>query len=271
MFVSMQASAEVPASDAGYTKLDLSLTKTVYNAIGLEGKVIASVVNEKTVNMYKAPVYGSFSTSSGAYYAVKVDGNTKEYARKGEKEDIVRPQRTILTEGLTYSVDNPTVITLNSDGSFVTSGYGVANITVVYDAGTLEDVYDDVTNSVTIICSDDHRMSVGQEFWTNSSSGNSFFRLHEFVDGTWKNDGGDYRWGKGRTSTAQAHQGFRLNWDPMGDSDGPLVVEAFAEKTGLLSPATTHAARDGGYVKNSPVVMHAWYLCRCTAPQCNNG
>ena len=101
--------------------------------------------------------------------------------REGSKEDITRPQRTIITEGLTYSVDNPAVITLNEDGSFVTSGYGVANITAVYDAGTAGDVSDDVTNSVTIICSDDHRMSVGQEFWTNSSSGNSFFRLLKAV------------------------------------------------------------------------------------------
>jgi len=251
--------AEGFAADNGYGKLDLSLTKTVYNSIGQEGKVIAAVVNEKTVNMYKNPCYGSYNLSSAAYYAVKVDADTKEYIREGEKEDIIRPQRTILTEGLTYSVDNTAVIALNSDGSFVTSGYGMANITVVYDAGTAEDASDDVTNSVTVICSDDHRMSVGQEFWTNSSSGNSFFRLHEFVDGTWKNDGGDYRWGLSRSSTAQAYRGFRLNWDPLGDSDSPLVIEAFAEQTGLLTPAATHAERVGGYIKNSPVVMHAWF------------
>ena len=257
MVFSVPISIKAYASDEGYTGLDLSMTKTVFDQIGQSGKVVAAVVNSKSVNMYKSPYYSSYTATSDKYYAVNIDPETHEYLRKaGEsKTDITRPQRTILTKGLTYSVDNTSVIRLNEDGSFETVGYGMANITVTYDSETPEDISDDVTNAVTIICSDDHRMSIGQGTWSDSEG--TYLSVHEKVDGVWQNNGGNYLWGK--NASAKAYQNFRLNWDPMADSDGDLVVEAIGSDVGNLTPYETYASREGGYIKNSPVIMHAWF------------
>ena len=173
----------VPASAEGnYKSFDLSLTQTTFSGLGETGSIKANLI---------------------------------------ETVDTL-PQRKAITEGtVTYTTADSSVIALNSDGTFTTVGYGVANVEVVYDNNTA-DASDDASSKVMITVSDRSKLEIypGED--------NTIYT---------KKDGA-------APATSALDGYYQLAQDPVGTDDDPLVIHSInntgvGEATDAVVPGET--------------------------------
>ena len=228
----------VPAlAAAPYKALDLSLTQTSFDAIGQTGQIKAHTIAEETVTM---PVL----TINGVSSAVELNADGSYKTTEGTAQNL--PRRKAITEGtLTYSTDDDSVITLNSDGSFTTVGYGVANVKVVYDKNTPDNTADDVSSNVMITVSDKSKLEV----YPSSYSATSGITLLTKKDGVTA---------AGVMGRSAMYAKFPLAWDPMGGEKDPLVLTSLVnnghegEATTAVEPGET-AVFSGWFYDNLTV------------------
>ncbi|MBR5265449.1 MAG: hypothetical protein IKV63_02415, partial [Clostridia bacterium] len=263
------AESTAQLSDSGYSALDLSLTKTVYNAIGQTGQVKAAVIQEMDVSMYATPYYSNTSsTDSEKYYAVKVDKDTHDYLVKSgtaKKTFTARPQRVMLAASqLVCTSDNTAVATVNSDGVITITGYGVANILVTYNGGTPADSSDDVSGAVTIFATkpDGNIITIDNTLqWTDENHSALEMRVNKITDVSLSDI---YEAGNKRFSASNLTSAF----DPIGNDSSPLSIQVTGNSN--LTTRNNYVSADtlaGGdasliaqeYASNSRVMIQGWY------------
>ena len=193
----------VPASaTTNYKELDLSLTQTTFSGLNESGSIKANLIAEETVTM---PVL----TKSQWGDAVLLNSDGTYQTTEGTA--ALQPQRKAITEGtVTYTTDDTAVITLNSDGTFTTVGYGVANVNVVYDNNTPDNSSDDVSSNVIITVSDNSKLKIYFGTYTGAAG------LTTLVEK-------DGITASGHSGRSLMYSNFNLNWDPVGTVNDPLV------------------------------------------------
>lgn len=270
--VSAENSQSVLSQD-GYMALDLSLTKTIYSAIGEKGTVKAAVITEKDVTMYASPFYANKSdATSGSYYAAKIEKAENEAGYTFIRESgaskttfTARPQRTMISaSNLTYHSDNTAVATVDANGIITITGYGIANISVTYNALTVQDASDDVRGAVTIFASAaDGNIAAAtiMPTWADASHSALELRANTVTAASVPEIA--------EADTERFYPSYIIPaFDPIGDDSAPLTMHVIDHANmsishNLVSEETKASGSaeliSTEYAKGSSVMLQGWY------------